>query len=177
MVPSSTMLMPLRHILCPSLPENIDCPLRMKSASNACPIASCSSIPEAPAPMTTGIFPPLGLLASNCASIPATALAARSSSRASSIISAPHLRLRDTLFVQLCPPEVKMACRDMLPIGRVSETSSPSELYIRISLVQYESTAITLQVRASRRRISESSFRRKGTNCAALHSLQSSREG
>ena len=50
----------------------------------------------------------------------------------------------------------------MLPSGRLSETSSPSELYIRISLIDQESMAMTLRVRLSRLRIPFSIPLRKG---------------
>ena len=47
--------------------------LRLKSASKACPMASCNKIPEPPAPITTGISPPLGFTALNKIAVLSTA--------------------------------------------------------------------------------------------------------
>ena len=50
----------------------------------------------------------------------------------------------------------------MLPSGRLSEVSSPRELYISISLIDHESIAITFRVRLSRLRMPASMPLRKG---------------
>ena len=50
------MEIPSEQIRLPILSEKIDCPFLLKSASKACPMASCSRIPDAPAPITTGIW-------------------------------------------------------------------------------------------------------------------------
>ena len=84
----------------------MDCPLRLKSASNAWPIASCRRMPDAPAPITTLICPPAGLRASNIASIPLVASAATASMSSSVKNSAPILKLRDALLVWTEPPDM-----------------------------------------------------------------------
>ncbi len=168
------MLIPLRQICSPSLPEKMDCPLRLKSASNACPIASCRRIPDAPAPITTGIRPPFGRLASNLASMPLTARLTMSSIRLSSIISGPLRRLLDTLLSSVLSPCLKMVCTETLPNGRESDVSSPRELYIIISLMLYERDATTLMTRLSLCLIPLSILFRKGINPLMQAFLQSS---
>ena len=109
----------------------MDWPFLLKSASNACPIASWRRIPEAPAPITTGISPPLGRLASKEASILPVISDTISPIRVSVSISAPVLKLLETfltIFFPFCSA-VRDAWR--VVIGRVSYFSSPNELYIR----------------------------------------------
>ena len=76
-------------------------------------------------------------------------------------ISAPALKLRDSDFVMLvifpsspCPENT--ADTEMLPIGRVSNVSSPSELYIITRLTLSEICAMTFTVLGSRLRSSSS---------------------
>ena len=126
--------------------------------------------------MTTGILPPLGRLASNLASIPLTARLTRSSSRASSIISGPLRRLRDTLLSSVLPPCLKMVCTDTLPKGRESQVNSPRELYIMMSLTLYDSIAATFMALGSLLLISLSMRFMNGMNLLMPADLQSSRE-
>ena len=131
MVASSTILIPSGQTLLPILSENIDWPFLLKSASNACPMASCSRMPDAPAPMTTCIWPPLGRTASKALSSPSVIFPASSVINAPVSISAPFRRLRDTFFWTLRLPlsATSMACT--VVIGRVSYFISPKELYMR----------------------------------------------
>ena len=167
------MFMPLRHILLPILSVKIDCPLRLKSASNACPIASCRRIPEAPAPITTGMRPPFGLRAAKRSSIPATALSARSCSTSSVSISAPVIRLLETLLFSIASPCLNTTDTETLPIGLTSQVSSSRELYIITLLIELDTIATTLSTRESRLRISFSSLSRNGTSAEASVSSQS----
>ena len=173
MVPSSTMVMPLRQMRLPIFPLKTDWFFRMKSASNACPIASCSRIPDAPAPITTLIFPPFGLLAAKASSTPSTASAASSEIRASLSISAPARKLLLAELLILRPSEVKITVTAMLPMGRRSQQSSRRELYISTSLTSELKAAITLSVRGSRRRISASRRFSQGMTAADSVSRQS----
>ena len=119
-VPSSTMEMLPSQIFCPILSEKTDCPFLLKSASNACPMASCSNIPEAPAPITTGICPPFGRLAANLSSIPSTMLSAISSSIASVSISVPALKALEVFLFSILPFWLNTAEAESTPIGLVS---------------------------------------------------------
>ena len=65
----------------------------------------------------------------------------------------------------------------MLPRGRLSEVSSPRELYIRISLIDHDSMPMTLSVRLSRLRIPASILFRKGANFPQSALFQSSSTG
>ena len=142
--------------------------MRLKSASNACPMASCRSIPDAPAPMTTGILPPLGLRASNLASIPLTASAA-SSSRSSPVrSSSPWRKLLEAVLFSLRVPSLNITDAVTLPIGLASYVSSPYELNIRISLCEYDILAMILTALLSRANIRSCSFSRNGTSPDAL---------
>ena len=60
----------------------------------------------------------------------------------------------------------------MLPIGLVSNVSSPSELYIMTSLTESESLAITLMILLSLANTFCSSVLRNGRKEAALSDLQ-----
>ena len=70
-----------------------------------------------------------------------------------------------------------MAETATLPIGRVSQVSSPKELYIMTSVTELESRAITFSTLESLDRISPSIFLRKGRKVFKEVSLQSSTTG
>ena len=145
-VPSSTTLTPLGQICWPILSENMDWPFLLKSASNACPIASCRSTPDGPAPMTTAICPPFGLTASKRSSIPSAISAAISSAIAPLISSAPILKLLETLLFSDFPSCWNTAVTEMLPIGLVSHVNSPNELYISTSHTEFDNLAMTFTI-------------------------------
>ena len=130
-------------------------------------------MPEAPAAITTGISPPFGLRASNRASSPWTAMPASSSTKASVTISAPILKLLETVRFSVLLPCWKTTEATKPAIGRVSAVSSPRELYIIISLICQLRRAITFCTLASFDLMALSSFCRTGTNCATRVSRQS----
>ena len=107
-------------------------------------------MPDAPAPITTGIRPPLGRRAANRSSMPCTASAAISSRSPSVSISAPARKLRETVLFSVFPPCWKMAVTETVPIGRVSYLSSFKELYISTSVTCQASIAMIFTMRLSR---------------------------
>ena len=171
-VPSSTTLTPFGHTLVPIFSENIDCPFLLKSASNACPMASWSNTPDGPAPITTLIWPPFGLMASKRSSMPLTASVAISSISNGEISSAPILKLLDMLLFSVLPSCWNTTVTDRLPIGLVSQVISPNELYMSTSLTESESLAMTFTMRLSFAVIFFSSSSRNGRNADACMSLQ-----
>ena len=87
-------------------------------------------------------------------------------------ISAPALKLLDTVLFSVFPPLQKMTDAVMLPRGLVSHVSSPSELNIMMSLCESESLAITFVTLPSFAVIFCSRLFRKGRNSSALADRQ-----
>ncbi|MPM79135.1 hypothetical protein SDC9_126166 [bioreactor metagenome] len=125
----------------------------LKSASNACPIASCSRIPEPPAPITTGISPPSGRIAPNKNDALSTASFAISSIKSSDNISNPILKLRDDDEFSVLPFSSIMHVAITDDIGRLSAASTPNELKNRTSEAESEILPITFTTRLSRAKI------------------------
>ena len=86
--------------------------------------------------------------------------------------SAPVRRLRETLLFSVRSPWRNTTCTEILPSGRWSAVSSPSELYISTSLTEYDRMATTFSARLSRARMPASMRFRNATNGAASASSQ-----
>ena len=172
-VPSSTIEMLSSQIFCPIFSEKTDWPFLLKSASKACPIASCSNIPEAPAPITTGICPPFGRLATKRSSIPASMLSAISSRSDSVSISVPARYALEVFLLSILPSWLNTTEADRIPIGLVSNVNSPKELNIRISLTCPENETMIFTILESFAAIFSFNFSSHGTSCVASDDLQS----
>ena len=148
----------------------------MKSASKACPIASCSNMPDAPAPITTGIRPPFGRFASKAISRSLSTSAAISAAVGRPSKPLRKLRLPPPLtFLPL--PSVNTADTAKLYIGLESQRSSPAELYISTSLSLAEKRMLSLLTLGSRLRMSLSVSAISGIRLLFGHSLQLSVQG
>ena len=152
-VPSSKTVTPGAAIRCPISPAKALLPLRLKSPSSPCPMASCSKIPGHPGPNTTSIIPAGAAIASRLTA------AIRKASRALGCQSSGWINSEREKRPP--PPALPLSRRPLFSkiteiltrlMGRRSVKISPSGRIITTSCKLAAITALTCTTRLSKAR-------------------------